>query len=377
MMKVLQIAPSATTNGGVQTQVLTLTRGLLAQGIAVQVVIFEDGPLSEKYRELGISVDVIGGKSGHDLAAMLRMRKILRSSDADVIHFHLHPVLMGFAFAGVRSPLIRTFHWGSVRFSWKDRMIELLESCSSGMRKISGWGAVSGYVRDWVLRDSPRFEAISHQLIYNCIDIARFRPGTTESVATLEKDFREQRFRIGMVCRVAPDKHPLDAIQLIRILRDEYRISAQLTMIGDGPQLAECRQLAQSLGLDSQIRFTGNRVDPETFLRECHVSLAFSDSETFGLSILEGIACGAPVISYRSRGALQEWLHEGEGCLYTDTFSPEAAADRLTSLFRSTESWQALRQRGLDLVQRFSSQKCASQYIELYEEVLRQRTVLQ
>ena len=374
-MKVVQIAPSATTNGGVQTQVLALTRGLLKQGVAVHAVIFEDGPLSEIYREQGIPADVIGGKSGHDVAAMLRMRKILRSSDADIIHFHLHPILMGIAFAGVRQPLVRTFHWGPVCFSWKDRIIELLESCSSGMRKIGGWGAVSEYVQNWVLRDEPRLETISHQLIYNCIDIARFRPETEESVTTLENDFREHRFRIGMVCRVAPDKHPLDAIHLIRILRDEYHISAQLTMIGDGPQLAECRQLAQSLELDSQIDFTGNRVDPETFLRKCHVSLAFSNSETFGLSILEGIACGAPVISYRSRGALQEWLHEGEGCLYADTFSPQAAANRVVSLFRSVESWRELRQHGLDLAKRFSSQKCASQYIELYEEVLRQRTV--
>lgn len=374
-MKVLQIAPSATTNGGVQTQVLSLTQGLLTQGVAVHAVIFEDGPLSESYRELGIPVDVIGGQSGHDLAAMFRMRKILRDSDADLIHFHLHPMLMGVAFAGIRLPLVRTFHWGPLRSSWKNRIIETLTRSSSGMRKMRGWSAVSGYVQDWVLRDLPRLENVPHRLIYNCVDIARFQPRTAESVTTLENDFREQRFRIGMVCRVASDKHPLDAIHLIRILRDEYQISAQLTMIGDGPQLDECRQQTQALGLDSLIRFTGNRVDPETFLRECHVSLAFSNSETFGLSILEGIACGTPVISYRSKGALQEWLREGEGCLYTDVFSPESAANRLVSLLHSFESWQELRKRGLDLAQRFSSRRCASQYIELYEEVLRQQTI--
>ena len=84
--------------------------------------------------------------------------------------------------------------------------------------------------------------------------------------------------------------------------------------------------------------------------------------EPFGLSIVESLACGTPVVAYR-RGAMTELLRPGHnGFLVDDVPSAVAAIPRLASVLRADCR--------ADAEQRFSAQRMAEQYAALYQRIL-------
>lgn len=86
--------------------------------------------------------------------------------------------------------------------------------------------------------------------------------------------------------------------------------------------------------------------------------------ESFGIPILEAMACGTPVITSRT-SAMPEVA--GEGCLLVNPYQPQEIADTLLRL----ETDEALRQKqvayGLQRVKQFSWEKTAKRYLQLYE----------
>ena len=86
---------------------------------------------------------------------------------------------------------------------------------------------------------------------------------------------------------------------------------ARLVLVGDGPDAADVRALAATLGVADDVRFLGERVDLTDCLRQSHVFLLPSETESFGLAALEAMACGVPVVAARV-GGVSEVILDGE-----------------------------------------------------------------
>ncbi|MEK6823250.1 MAG: glycosyltransferase family 4 protein, partial [Nanoarchaeota archaeon] len=84
-----------------------------------------------------------------------------------------------------------------------------------------------------------------------------------------------------------------------------------LTIVGDGPKAAELKHLGGALGVLASVRFVGRREPAEIArLLRCHrVAVAPSRFETFGVAVLEALACGCAVVGSRS-GGIPEALGE-------------------------------------------------------------------
>ena len=75
--------------GGLERVVCNLAQEQKRAGHRVTILcLFRDGLLAEEARQFGIAVTVTGKRSGIDLAAFIRLRRVLRASHADVIHTH-------------------------------------------------------------------------------------------------------------------------------------------------------------------------------------------------------------------------------------------------------------------------------------------------
>ena len=128
-----------------------------------------------------------------------------------------------------------------------------------------------------------------------------------------------------LVCvgRLSREKRPDLAIGALRELRDAG-IPARLTMVGAGPEAD--RLAASAAGLP--VQFTGhlsNRMAVAGLLAQADVVLAPCPVEAFGLSVLEALACGTPVIT-SNRGAARELLTTGCGAAAPPRPSALAAA---------------------------------------------------
>lgn len=88
----------------------------------------------------------------------------------------------------------------------------------------------------------------------------------------------------------------------IRLVGDDNRV--RLILVGDGPLRGHLERLAQRRGLNERVEFTGYlpAEDVVRQLRRSHCLVLPSEVETFGLALVEAMACGLPVIATRCGG---------------------------------------------------------------------------
>ena len=136
------------------------------------------------------------------------------------------------------------------------------------------------------------------------LDLQRFRPATT---AEERADAAALRASIGVrpdqrvlisVCRLAKEKN-LD--EVLENLAAAGREDVVLVLVGDGPYREELVHRAVELGIAERVRFTGV-VDPQEVQRWYRIGDVFvsaSLSETQGLTFIEALACGLPLLCRR------------------------------------------------------------------------------
>jgi len=87
-----------------------------------------------------------------------------------------------------------------------------------------------------------------------------------------------------------------------------------------------------------------------------------SFDEPFGLSLVESMACGTPVIAFR-RGSMPEIICDGEtGYIVEDIEGAVNAVASVTSINRSTCR--------ADVEKRFSNTRMARDYVRVYDTIL-------
>lgn len=87
------------------------------------------------------------------------------------------------------------------------------------------------------------------------------------------------------------------------------KISARLVVVGDGPLLEELQGRARALGISNQLSFLGYHPEPIEIIRECQLVVLPSQSEGFGLPVLEALICGVPVVATRCGSIMEELEH--------------------------------------------------------------------
>jgi len=123
------------------------------------------------------------------------------------------------------------------------------------------------------------------------------------------------RKRLLVVALLDPKKgipYLLDALARLRERRDDFL----LDIVGDGPNRSGYEGLASKLGLRDIACFHGLKTKQEVveFMRRCDVFVLPSLFETFGVVLIEALACGKPVIA-TNIGGPNEIVTDEVGCL--------------------------------------------------------------
>jgi N-acetyl-alpha-D-glucosaminyl L-malate synthase BshA len=99
---------------------------------------------------------------------------------------------------------------------------------------------------------------------------------------------------------------------VIRIFHEvRKKVPSTLLLVGDGPERSACELLVRELQIQDHVRFLGKQQELVPILSASDLMLMPSQSESFGLSALEAMACEVPVIS-SSVGGLPELQIHGE-----------------------------------------------------------------
>jgi len=162
--------------------------------------------------------------------------------------------------------------------------------------------------------------------------------------------------------RIHPDKGVVDAIEVAR------RTGLRLVIAGIVQDETYFREQVEPHIDGSSVEYLGS-VGPEKRREVLGGALALLHlihfDEPFGLSVVESMACGTPVIAY-GRGSMPELIHDGQtGFIVADVNAAVQAVDRIDSLDR-----RACRD---EVEQRFTSQHMAHAYLDVYHKILEQR----
>ncbi len=158
---------------------------------------------------------------------------------------------------------------------------------------------------------------------------------------------------------------------VIRIFKKvDEKIPSKLLLIGDGPERSKCEYLAKDLGIDDKVKFYGEQ---ESFMELLSIADLFimpSQSESFGLSALEAMACGVPVVSSNAGGLPELNLH-GETGYIAEIGDVDKMADYATRLLEDPKRYRIFSENALERATiLFSAEKIIPEYEKYYEEVL-------
>jgi N-acetyl-alpha-D-glucosaminyl L-malate synthase BshA len=165
----------------------------------------------------------------------------------------------------------------------------------------------------------------------------------------------------------------------VKRVRDIVRIFAKvrktvpstLVMVGDGPDRSDAEEEARQLGIDRDVRFLGRIEHVAPLLASADLFLLPSETESFGLSALEGLASGVPVIA-TNVGGLPEVVRNGETGILGEVGDIEGLADAALSLLTDQAKWNAFSTAAAaDARQRFSLERILAQYEALYARALK------
>lgn len=143
----------------------------------------------------------------------------------------------------------------------------------------------------------------------------------------------------------------------------------RLVVVGKGEKLGYYKSLARRSGTLERVHFKGHSEDIRRYYAASDVVVLPSRSEAFGMSVLEGMACGLPVVTSANAG-VASLIHDGrDGFVFKGVEELSKVLERLSD--------PDLRRRiGIEArnkAERYSWNRTAEQYEELYYRVAEQK----
>lgn len=182
-------------------------------------------------------------------------------------------------------------------------------------------------------------------------------------------------FRFVFVGNLIKNKNPVFCIKAFykAFSRNNFltkkREKICLSLVGDGPERAECQKVLNEYNLEDNIELTGkiSREEIASIMNESRCFVLPSKSETFGVSYIEAMACGLPVIATNCGGP-ESFVDNTNGCLIPID-DEEALISSFKYMLVSINNFNNYR-ISCNIFKKYSSERVAERIIQIYEEII-------
>ena len=307
----------------------------------------------------------------YDLALAVRMHEVVRSHRLDLLHVHyaiphatsawIAREMLEQSGSGIR--IITTLHGTDITIVWQDPSFHAITKFS--IEKSDHLTAVSQYLREETER-AFGCAGCQVQVIHNFID-----PGIYDrsrySTALRTQLYGDRRVLMH-VSNFRPVKRVLDVIRVFAQVHAV--IPSALVMVGDGPDRLAAEEESRALGLGESVSFLGKLDSVAPLLAGADLFLLPSQNESFGLSALEALACGVPVIATHSGGIVEVVKAGATGALCA-VGDVDGMARAAIEILRDEARWKAMSAAAAaDARARFGLNEIVGQYEALYRHAL-------
>ncbi|MEU4267718.1 glycosyltransferase [Streptomyces sp. NPDC026092] len=333
-LRIVRLANFVTpTSGGLRTALEQLGRGYLAAGHEPVLIVpgdVESDRVTDQGRIITLPGPVLPGTGGYRvLADRRRVRALLDGLAPDRIEVSDRTTLRwtGEWARRARVPSVMVSHETAdgVLRTWGVPAAAAARAADRLNRR-TAW-AYSRIVctTEWAEREFVRIGARNVLRAPLGVDLERCHPGR-HSAALRAEHAGGEGVLLLMCSRLSVEKRPGTALDALAHLRGQG-IRATLAVAGEGPLRGALERRAREERLP--VRFLGYVADREALAdlqASADLCLAPGPAETFGLSALEALACGTPVV-VSSSSALPEVIGDAGACA-TDAPADFAAAVR-------------------------------------------------
>lgn len=196
------------------------------------------------------------------------------------------------------------------------------------------------------------------------------RDGEEEHIEMVLRQNGVQKPYLLFVSALWPYKNPQALVAALRWLLDNRKdLGHDLVIVGgdDVGYLARLKQLAHELGLARRVRFLGHIADRKVvrcFYVGAQAFVYPSLYETFGLTVLEAMACGTPVVA-SNRTSLPEVV--GDAGLLVDPENVPQLGQEIYRILEDDRLRRELIERGLERARHFSWERTVVETVRVYE----------
>ena len=152
----------------------------------------------------------------------------------------------------------------------------------------------------------------------------------------------------------------------------QQQLPAKLIMVGDGPEREIADQLCKDLGIKKKVLFLGNTSDIDRILCFTDLFILPSESESFGLSALEAMAVGVPVVSSNA-GGLSEVNQEGVSGYLCSIGDVQTMAKKAIYILKNKSRLAQFKQNARKVAERFDEEKIIPMYETLYYDAIKNK----
>jgi len=287
-MKVLHIVEQV-YRAGIEMLELDLCRNAKDNDLELVFVTFGKGDLFEEFKNSGVEFYHFQRKAPIDFSIIFKLRKLIKKEKIRVVHVHHDVTLVHVIIATIflSTKVVQSIHG----FTDKRSPLGKSQIVSNIILKTASYFlpitfTVSEYLKQELIKSGYYKKRL--RILYNGIDFSKIK---TNNFKKQENDF----ISFGMVGNF---NHVRNHSVLLEAFAKLVKINSniELKLAGKQGLLEKMKNYALSLGIADKVKFCGSISDVSNFLSNIDIYVYSSRSDTFGISVIEAMYFGIPVI---------------------------------------------------------------------------------
>lgn len=306
----------------------------------------------------------------YDLALASKMAEVAKREKLDILHVHYavpHAVCAVLAkqMLDDNIKIVTTLHGTDITVLGYDP--SLSEMIKFGIDKSDVVTAVSHQLK----ADTEKLLNIQNNIkpVHNFVDERVYY--RRENNQELKKTYgiSDNEKVIVHISNFRPVKRIQDVIQSFAHIRKE--IKSKLLLIGNGPELTVACEMVKKLKIEDDVLFLGKQENVGELFSICDLKLLLSEKESFGLVLLEAMACGVPVIG-TNIGGIPEVIVDNETGYLVEVGNTKEVAEKAIALLNDDEKHKRFAQKAvLHVRENFHSENIVNAYEDIYNSLVK------
>ncbi|MCH2175477.1 MAG: N-acetyl-alpha-D-glucosaminyl L-malate synthase BshA [Lentisphaeria bacterium] len=301
-----------------------------------------------------------------------KIMEVAEEYELDIVHAHYsipHSLCAHLAreISNNKFGVVTTLHGTDVTIVGKDKPLYRINQF--GIEQSDCVTTVSRFQQKSIIEDFHIKNCVD--VVYNFIDTNRFKPVCD---AQLVERYKLVNSAEKILMHISNFREPKNVEAVIETFyRVQKKFNCKLVLVGEGPDLQKIKLRCRELQICHNVHYLGKMESVQAVVPLADCLIQPSKVESFGMVLLEAMACSVPTVSSNVDG-IPEVIVDNETGFMHDPNDYESMAESVLKIFNDENLAKELGGNGRKrAIEHFSYQTIVPQYIEIYEKALRKQ----